>query len=105
MSSQGPSADIPEVIPVPEKKRRPCPRCGSEDILRRLPLMVNVGEHGNRACGLAVHTNQRGLLGGEIIGIVPLHLNLCRQCGTVMRIYMDHPDEDWYVPPESSPLA
>jgi hypothetical protein len=108
MSSEQFSGDIPEVMPVPEKKRRPCPRCGSEDIIRRLPLLAAAGVSegvGQEACGLRYDTGQRGLLGGATYKVAPLHLNLCRACGTVTRIFIDHTDQDWWVPPENHVLA
>src|SRR3954467_110505 len=102
-------ADKVSPEPAPKKKHRPCPHCGGEDIIHRLPLFADAqGVHvvGSRAVGLAHHTDQRYLLGGEIIKIAPLHLNLCRSCGTVTRIYIDNPDdEDWVKPRDSSPLA
>jgi hypothetical protein len=107
MSSQPSGDDLPQAIPAPPKKRHPCPHCGSEDIIHRLPLLAAApGRHvfGTRACGLLYHTNQQALLGGEIAKVAPLLLNFCRRCGTVTRIYIDDPDSDWFYPEEGSAL-
>jgi hypothetical protein len=93
MSSEQPHEEIPEVEPVEEvhRPKHPCPHCGSENFSRGLALSA-AGEVGK----LGVQYMATGtLLGVGLIGYEPLHVTLCNDCGTIVRLYVVNKDRKW----------
>ncbi|MBV9124417.1 MAG: hypothetical protein JO112_13740 [Planctomycetes bacterium] len=88
MSSPSDPDNIPEALPVPERpRRRPeCPHCGSTDLVKGLKIgkTAEVGSIGPEFRGPLIFT-----------GTEPLFLDLCRECGTVTRLYVREPDRNW----------
>lgn len=102
MSASDPSDDIPEVLPVeeipevipvsrPARPRRHCHYCGSEDITKGL-AMGAVGRVGT--IGLQ-HMTTAQFLGLHGMHYEGLHLDLCNECGTVVRFYVLDVDRNW----------
>ena len=65
---------------------RPCPECGSTQVLRGLSLdqQADAGR-----LGLSYHAV------GIFRGTEPLVADLCQECGTVVRMYVQNPDRKW----------
>jgi hypothetical protein len=67
---------------------KPCPHCGSSDIVSGLEfnLGVEVGPFGPiyKAVAFFTATEQ-------------LHAGLCRNCGTIIRIYVNDTKRNWVV--------
>jgi hypothetical protein len=86
--------EIPEVLPAGDRPRpRPaCPHCGGTDLARGVKLgpFGDVGTLGPSYKGSSI-------LGGAVtfLGTEPLYLDLCRECGTVTRLYVRNADRDW----------
>jgi hypothetical protein len=84
--------EIPEVLPVSESQRgRPaCPHCGCEDLTPGLKLgwSEGVGPYYYPRPG-------SGVLGFRAVAEEPLLAQLCRRCGTVARLFVQHPDREW----------
>ena len=67
---------------------KPCPHCGSSDIVSGLEfgLGTEVGTFGLTYRALAVFRGKE-----------KLQAELCRACGTVVRIYVNNTQQDWIV--------
>lgn len=65
---------------------RPCPHCGSEDVVTGLKLN-QAAEVGN--IGLAYKTAR------IFVGTEQLHADLCRACGSVVRFFVKDPRRNW----------
>jgi len=67
---------------------KPCPHCGSSDIISGLEFNqgVEVGPFGPTYKGVAFFT-----------GTEQLHGELCRGCGTIIRIYVNNTERNWVV--------
>jgi hypothetical protein len=66
---------------------RPCSYCGSKDIVSKLELgITGVGEFGITYKINAIFT-----------GSEKLHAELCRTCGTVVRIFVANSKQNWIV--------
>jgi hypothetical protein len=93
MSNEPSPDDIPEVLPVPEPPRhRPaCSHCGGDDITKSLKLSLAA-----EARELGIHYEATGkFLGISLLGIEPLHIDVCNSCGTVTRIYVQNLERKW----------
>ena len=93
MSSEQPRDDIPEVEPVDEVQRpkHPCPHCGGSNFTRSLAMGI-----GTEPGLLGVeYMATRTVLGVGLIGQEPLHVTLCNDCGTVVRLYVLNKDRNW----------
>jgi hypothetical protein len=100
--------DYPEVEPVDvepadevHRHRHPCPHCGGENFARGLMLHQFVS--GSKASSLGHYLGIQYWItrpGKEFItyqklGVEPLHATICKDCGTVVRIYVVETDRDW----------
>jgi hypothetical protein len=63
-----------------------CPRCGSADVFQGVPLSLTA-ESGS--VGLTYKANFL------LRGTEPLLADLCRACGTVVRLHVAQPDRNW----------
>ncbi len=64
-----------------------CMYCGSENITERIQASQSV---------------EAGWVGlcfskGFLIGSEPLLTDICLNCGTVVRMYVDNPNQKWYI--------
>lgn len=63
-----------------------CPHCGSREVVKgvRLSLLAEVGSIGlNYKANVLFH------------GTEPLRADLCRGCGTVIRLHVEQPNRNW----------
>ena len=69
-----------------EPRAGPCPHCGSSDVITGLKVnqSAEVG-----AIGLAYKA------WGPLVGSEQLLADLCRACGTVVRLYVKDPRREW----------
>jgi hypothetical protein len=67
-----------------------CWYCGGTDLVRR----VEVGQTAE-AGRIGLSYRGPGLLGVHVTGTEPLRATLCRECGTVVRLWVEDPDRDW----------
>ena len=67
-----------------------CPSCGSTDIVRNVTMSqsVEVGSTGLEYKTGVVFRNTEALLA-----------DLCKRCGTVVRLYVKNPDRKWITKP------
>jgi hypothetical protein len=67
---------------------KPCPHCGSSDIVSGLEFNLNaeVGPFGLHYKALTF-----------IAGTEKLHAELCRDCGTIIRLYVNNTKRNWIV--------
>jgi hypothetical protein len=67
---------------------KPCPHCGSSDIISGLEFNLNaeVGPFGLHYKAFTF-----------IAGTEKLHAELCRSCGTVIRIFVNNTKRNWIV--------
>jgi hypothetical protein len=67
---------------------KPCPQCGSSDIVSGLEFNqgIEVGPFGLSHKGIAF-----------IRGTEQLHAELCRGCGTIIRLYVNNSKRNWVV--------
>ncbi|MGD0681670.1 MAG: hypothetical protein ABR990_06425 [Terracidiphilus sp.] len=67
---------------------KPCPQCGSSDIVSGLEFNqgVEVGPFGLSYKGFAFMS-----------GTEQLHADLCRDCGTIIRLYVNNTKRNWTV--------
>ena len=63
-----------------------CPHCGSHDVIKNVDLSITAEA---RSIGLNYKTNFL------IRGTEPLLADLCRGCGTVVRLHVRQPDRNW----------
>ena len=68
------------------QKQRICPECGSSDIIAGVGVS-QTGETGG--IGLCFKTLV------VLRGTAPLYADLCRQCGTVVRLFVRETDKPW----------
>jgi hypothetical protein len=63
-----------------------CPSCGGSDLVRGLELSqtVEVGSVGLRYKA-----------GRILVGTEPLRAELCRRCGTIVRLYVKETNRNW----------
>ena len=68
------------------KKVRACPECGSTDIAEGVGVSKTAesGKIGLSYKSMAI-----------LRGTSPLHADLCRQCGTVIRFFVRETDQPW----------
>ena len=66
-----------------------CPHCGADDIVRG----VQVGQSGDS--GTVGLDHKKGFL---MFGTVPFRADLCRNCGTIVRLYVRETKKNWLVP-------
>ena len=72
------------------KNSASCPSCGSSDIVRNVMMSqsVEVGSTGlEYKAGMLLRKTE------------PLLSDLCKQCGTVVRLHVKHPDRKWITKP------
>jgi hypothetical protein len=92
MSADSSPEEIPEALPVNERRRRPpCPHCGAEDATRGLKLGIS-SEVGS--VGIPYEATGR-FLGLAALGSEALLLDLCNACGTVIRFYVKETERKW----------
>jgi hypothetical protein len=65
---------------------QPCPHCGSDDVIAGIKVSLQ-GEAGQ------VGLDYKGWL--VFIGVEPVLADLCRTCGTVVRLYVEQTDKRW----------
>jgi predicted RNA-binding Zn-ribbon protein involved in translation (DUF1610 family) len=77
-----------EVVQQSEWSGKPCPHCGSSDIVSGLEFNqgVEVGPFGLTYRTAAVFK-----------GTEKLHAELCCSCGTILRIYVNNAKRNWLV--------
>jgi hypothetical protein len=80
-------ADEQDGAPKPGKA---CWYCGSTDLVRRIEVgqTAEVGRIGLSYLG-------GGILGIRAVGTEPIRATLCRECGTVVRLWVEVTDRDW----------
>jgi hypothetical protein len=92
MSDEHSREEPPEVLPAEEPRRRlTCWYCGSEDLSRELQLGLQ-GEPGS--VGITFEATRK-FLGVALLGKEPLHVTLCNECGTVVRLSVKNAERNW----------
>jgi hypothetical protein len=85
MNNQG--SQFENGTPHVGKTEKPCPHCGGSDIVIGLSFgRIEGSVLGLRYKAVAFFT-----------GSEELHADLCRTCGTVLRIFVNNPKQNWVV--------
>lgn len=93
MTSEEPQDQLPEVEPVEEVQRpkHPCPHCGGNNFSRGLRMGITAEPQALGVKFMATGT----VLGLGLVGNELLHVTLCNDCGTVVRMYVLNKDRNW----------
>jgi hypothetical protein len=99
--------DIPEVEPVEvepvdevHRPKHPCPHCGGNNFARSLMLQqVVIGKPGSFSGYLGIQywitRPGSGFITYSRTGVEPVHATICKDCGTIVRMYVLNTDRDW----------
>jgi hypothetical protein len=93
MSAENRPDQVLDAIPVGGQPpvRYTCSHCGSNEIRKGMKLGLS-GESGEVGC--RYHKTGK-FLGMSLLGLEPLLVDVCMDCGTLVRIYMEETDRKW----------